>query len=51
MANNVLNLKLSLILNKEIILQKYDNKLNIELKNTNVKYARKLDSTSYFIDK
>ena len=50
MSNDILDLQTIIDANKEIKLQEYDNKLSIELKDTSVKYDRKLDSTSYFID-
>ena len=50
MSNDVLDLQTIIDANKEIKLQEYDNKLSIELKDISVKYDRKLDSTSYFID-
>ena len=50
MSNDILDLQTIIDGTKEIKLQEYDNKLIIELKDTSVKYDRKLDSTSYFID-
>ena len=50
MSNDILDLQTVIDANKEIKLQEYDNKLIIELKDISVKYDRKLDSTSYFID-
>ena len=50
MSNDILDLQSIIDANKEIKLQEYDNKLSIELKDISVKYDRKLDSTSYFID-
>ena len=50
MSNDILDLQAIIDGNKEIKLQEYDNKLIIELKDISVKYDRKLDSTSYFID-
>ena len=50
MSNDILDLQTIIDSNKEIKLQEYDNKLIIELKDISVKYDRKLDSTSYFID-
>ena len=50
MSNDILDLQTIIDGNKEIKLQEYDTKLIIELKDISVKYDRKLDSTSYFID-
>ena len=50
MSNDILDLQTIIDANKEIKLQEYDTKLIIELKDISVKYDRKLDSTSYFID-
>ena len=50
MSNDILDLQTVIDSNKEIKLQEYDNKLIIELKDISVKYDRKLDATSYFID-
>ena len=50
MSNDILDLQTIIDADKEIKLQEYDTKLIIELKDISVKYDRKLDSTSYFID-
>ena len=50
MSNDILDLQTIINDNKEIKLQEYDSKLIIELKDISVKYDRKLDATSYFID-
>ena len=50
MSNDILDLQTIINDNKEIKLQDYDSKLIIELKDISVRYDRKLDSTSYFID-
>ena len=49
-ANDITDLTLLLEQNKDIKLQEYDNKLGIELKDITVKYDRKLDGSSYYID-
>ena len=48
--NDIIDLQNIIDSNKEIKINEYDNKYIIELKDINVKYDRKLDSTSYFID-
>ena len=51
MSNDIIDLQNIIdYSNKEIKLQEYDTKLNIELKDFSVRYDRKLDSTTYFID-
>ena len=49
-SNDIIDLQQILESNKEIKLQDYDSKRVIELKDINVKYERKLDASSYFID-
>ena len=48
--NDIIDLQNIIDTGKEIKINDYDNKFLIELKDLNVKYDRKLDSTSYFID-
>ena len=50
MSNDILDLQTIIDANKDIKLQEFDSKLIIELKDISVKFDRKLDSTSYFID-
>ena len=50
MSNDILDLQTIIDANKEIKLQEMDTKIIIELKDISVRYDRKLDSTSYFID-
>ena len=50
MSNDILDLQTIIDANKEIKLQEFDTKLIIELKDISVRYDRKLDATSYFID-
>jgi hypothetical protein len=50
MSNDILDLQTIIDASKEIKLQEFDNKLIIELKDISVRYDRKLDATSYFID-
>lgn len=49
-SNEILDLSTIVSNDKEIKLQEYDSKLIIELKDLSVKYERKLDAMSYFID-
>ena len=49
-TNDIIDLQNIIDTGKEIKINDYDNKFIIELKDLNVKYDRKLDSTSYFID-
>ena len=49
-SNDIVDLQQILENHKEIKLQDYDAKRVIELKDINVKYERKLDASSYFID-
>ena len=49
-SNDIIDLQNIIDTSKEIKIHDFDNKFIIELKDLNVKYDRKLDSTSYFID-
>ena len=49
-SNDIIDLQNIIDMSKEIKIHDFDNKFIIELKDLNVKYDRKLDSTSYFID-
>ena len=49
-SNDIIDLQNIIDTSKEIKLHDFDNKFIIELKDLNVKYDRKLDTTSYFID-
>ena len=49
-SNDIIDLQNIIDMSKEIKIHDYDNKYIIELKDLNVKYDRKLDTTSYFID-
>ena len=48
--NDIIDLQNIIESSKEIKINDYDNKYIIELRDINVKYERKLDSTSYYID-
>ena len=48
--NDIIDLQNIIDTSKDIKINDFDNKFIIELKDLNVKYDRKLDSTSYFID-
>ena len=49
-SNDIIDLQNIIDMSKEIKIHDFDNKFIIELKDLNVKYDRKLDTTSYFID-
>ena len=49
-SNDIIDLQNIIDTSKEIKIHDFDNKFIIELKDLNVKYDRKLDTTSYFID-